>query len=143
MEYFIKEAAKKLNVSSYTLRYYDKEELTPFLKKDKNGVRIYTDEDLEWIKMLLNLRDIDMPIKKIKEYIDLYMISKNAKEERMKKLHRINLDKYIPIIKKKRNILMSHIYEIVKIKSDDNLNLKGILFKREGSKKIVICFHEY
>lgn len=82
MEYFIKEAAKKLNVSSYTLRYYDKEGLTPFLKKDKNGVRIYTDEDLEWIKMLLNLRDIDMPIKKIKEYIDLYMKGSETINER-------------------------------------------------------------
>lgn len=82
MGYFIKEAAKKLNVSSYTLRYYDKEGLTPFLKKDKNGVRIYTDEDLEWIKMLLNLRDIDMPIKKIKEYIDLYMKGSETINER-------------------------------------------------------------
>ena len=76
-------------------------------------------------------------------FIKKIIVSKNAKEERIKKLHKINLDKYIPIIKKKRNVLMSHIYEIVKIKSDDNLNLKGILFKREGSKKIVICFHEY
>ena len=82
MGYFIKEAAKKLTVSRYTLRYYDKEGLTPFLKKDKNGVRIYTDEDLEWIKMLLNLRDIDMPIKKIKEYIDLYMKGSETINER-------------------------------------------------------------
>lgn len=82
MEYFIKGAAKKLNISSYTLRYYDNEGLTPFVKKDKHGVRIYTDEDLEWIKMLLNLRDIDMPIKKIKEYINLYMKGSETITER-------------------------------------------------------------
>ena len=76
-------------------------------------------------------------------FIKKIIVSKKAKAERLKKLHRMNLDKYIPIIKKKRNILMSHIYEIVRVKSVDNLNLKGILFKREGSKKIVICFHEY
>ena len=69
MEYLIKDASKKLNISIYTLRYYDKEGLTPFVKKDENGVRKYTDEDLEWIRMLINLRDIDMPISNIREYI--------------------------------------------------------------------------
>lgn len=73
MEYLIKDASKKLNISIYTLRYYDKEGLTPFVKKDENGVRKYTDEDLEWIRMLINLRDIDMPISNIKEYIELYL----------------------------------------------------------------------
>ena len=73
MEYLIKDASNKLNISIYTLRYYDKEGLTPFVKKDENGVRRYTEEDLEWIKMLINLRDIDMPISNIKEYITLYL----------------------------------------------------------------------
>ena len=68
MEYLIKDASKKLNISIYTLRYYDKEGLTPFVRKDENGVRKYTEEDLEWIRMLINLRDIDMPISNIKEY---------------------------------------------------------------------------
>ena len=73
MEYLIKDASKKLNIPIYTLRYYDKEGLTPFVKKDENGVRKYTEEDLEWIRMLINLRDIDMPISNIKEYIQLYL----------------------------------------------------------------------
>ena len=43
MECLIKDASKKLNISVYTLRYYDKEGLTPFVKKDENGVRRYTE----------------------------------------------------------------------------------------------------
>ena len=82
MEYLIKDASKKLNISIYTLRYYDKEGLTPFVKKDENGVRIYTDEDLEWIRMLINLRDIDMPISNIKEYIELYLKGDETIEQR-------------------------------------------------------------
>lgn len=82
MEYFIKDASKKLNISIYTLRYYDKEGLTPFVKKDENGVRKYTDEDLEWIRMLINLRDIDMPISNIKEYIELYLKGDETIEQR-------------------------------------------------------------
>lgn len=82
MEYFIKDAAKQLNISIYTLRYYDKEGLTPFVKKDENGVRRYTDEDLEWIRMLISLRDIDMPIANIKEYINLYLQGEDTIQQR-------------------------------------------------------------
>ena len=82
MGYLIKDASKKLNISIYTLRYYDKEGLTPFVKKDENGVRKYTDEDLEWIRMLINLRDIDMPISNIKEYIELYLKGDETIEQR-------------------------------------------------------------
>ena len=82
MEYLIKDASKKLNISIYTLRYYDKEGLTPFVKKDENGVRKYTEEDLEWIRLLMNLRDIDMPISNIKEYIELYLKGDETIEQR-------------------------------------------------------------
>lgn len=82
MEYLIKDASKKLNISIYTLRYYDKEGLTPFVKKDENGVRKYTEEDLEWIRLLMNLRDIDMPISNIKEYIQLYLQGDKTIDER-------------------------------------------------------------
>lgn len=96
MEYLIKDASKKLNISIYTLRYYDKEGLTPFVKKDENGVRRYTEEDLEWIRMLINLRDIDMPISNIKEYIALYLKGDETVDER-----RELMCKYREYIKKK------------------------------------------
>lgn len=96
MEYLIKDASKKLNISIYTLRYYDKEGLTPFLKKDENGIRKYTEEDLEWIRMLINLRDIDMPISNIKEYINLYLKGDETLEQRRDLMFR-----YKEYIKKK------------------------------------------
>ena len=82
MEYLIKDASKKLNISIYTLRYYDKECLTPFVKNYENWLRKYTDDDLEWIRMLINLRDIDMPISNIKEYIELYLKGDETIEQR-------------------------------------------------------------
>ena len=96
MEYLIKDASKILNISIYTLRYYDKEGLTPFVKKDKNGVRKYTEEDLEWIRMLINLRDIDMPISNIKEYIALYIKGDETIPERRELMFR-----YKEYVKKK------------------------------------------
>ena len=104
MECLIKDASKKLNISVYTLRYYDKEGLTPFVKKDENGVRRYTEGDLEWIKMLINLRDIDMPISNIKEYITLYLKGDETIEER-----RELMCKYREYIKKKIKDTISNL----------------------------------
>ena len=56
MGYTIKEVAEKLNISQYTLRYYDKEGLIPYLKREKNGIRRYTDEDIDWINMIISLK---------------------------------------------------------------------------------------
>ena len=127
MEYLIKDASKKLNISVYTLRYYDKEGLTPFVKKDENGVRRYTEEDLEWIKMLINLRDIDMPISNIKEYITLYLKGDETIEER-----RELMCKYREYIKKKIKDTISNLemateklrqydYAVADILDDENM----------------------
>lgn len=71
MEYSVKQVSEKLGISVYTLHYYDKEGLLPFIKKKENGTRVFTEDDVEWVDMILALREIDMPIAKIKEYISL------------------------------------------------------------------------
>lgn len=116
MEYLIKDASKKLNISIYTLRYYDKEGLTPFVKKDENGVRKYTEEDLEWIRLLMNLRDIDMPISNIKEYIQLYLQGYKTIDER-----RDLMCRYTEYIKKKiENTINNLEMAIRKLKQYDS-----------------------
>ena len=116
MEYLIKDASKKLNISIYTLRYYDKEGLTPFVKKDENGVRKYTEEDLEWIRLLMNLRDIDMPISNIKEYIQLYLQGDKTIDER-----RDLMCRYTEYIKKKiENTINNLEMAIRKLKQYDS-----------------------
>lgn len=71
--YTIKEASEKLKVTIHTLRYYEKEGLTPFVEKDSKGIRRYTDRDIDWIYMIRCLRDTNMPIRVIREYISLFM----------------------------------------------------------------------
>ena len=70
MSYSISEIAKMLNVSPYTIRYYDKEGLFPLVKR-VNGIRVFEDKDFPWLRMLNCLKNLNMPIKKIKEYVDL------------------------------------------------------------------------
>lgn len=45
--YTIKEVSEKTGLSIYTLRYYDKEGLLPFVERSESGIRQFTDADLE------------------------------------------------------------------------------------------------
>ena len=70
MGYSISEVAKMLNVSTHTIRYYDKEGLFPMVKR-VNGIRVFEEKDFPWLRVLNCLKNTGMPIKKIKEYLDL------------------------------------------------------------------------
>jgi MerR family transcriptional regulator, aldehyde-responsive regulator len=73
MAYTIKEVSNKVNLSAYTLRYYEKEGLLPYVRRNKHGNRLFGDEDLEWIGLICCLRDTGMPVAEIKRYVDLCM----------------------------------------------------------------------
>lgn len=81
MSYSISEVAKMLNVSAYTIRYYDKEGLFPQVKR-VNGIRVFEDKDFAWLRMLNCLKNLNMPIKKIKEYVDLALKGDETLKER-------------------------------------------------------------
>lgn len=70
MTYSIGEVAKKLNLTVYTLRYYDKEGLMPFVERTANGTRKFKESDIVALKVIECLKSTDMPIKEIKRFID-------------------------------------------------------------------------
>lgn len=70
MSYSIKQVADIMQVSTATIRYYDEEGLLPNIKR-VNGRRVFEDEDFKWLRVLNCMKKINMPIKKIKEYVEL------------------------------------------------------------------------
>ena len=70
MFYTIGEMAKKMGVAPSTLRYYDKEGLLPFVERSGGGIRMFKDEDIEWLSIIECLKKTGMPIKEIKRFID-------------------------------------------------------------------------
>ena len=70
MSYSIKEVADMMGVTTSTLRYYDQEGLLPNVKR-VNGIRVFEDKDFKWLRVLNCMKNMNMPIKKIKEYVDL------------------------------------------------------------------------
>ena len=70
MFYTIGEMAQKLNVAPSTLRYYDKEGLLPFVERSSGGIRMFKDEDMEWLRLLGRLKKAGMPLREIKAFMD-------------------------------------------------------------------------
>lgn len=66
----ISEVAKQLDLTVYTLRYYDKEGLMPFVERTTNGTRAFKESDIQALKIVECLKASGMPIKEIKNFID-------------------------------------------------------------------------
>ena len=80
--YSAKETAQMTGLSTATLRYYEKEKLLPQIARNSQKYRQYTDEDIEWIKMIQCMRMANIPIHSIKEYVGLLLLGGETLEQR-------------------------------------------------------------
>ncbi|MCD5324870.1 MULTISPECIES: MerR family transcriptional regulator [Pontibacillus] len=77
MEYFSTgEVSKKLNVSLRTLRYYDQIDLVPPTRKEDNGKRYYTKEDIVELEKVLLLRTASISLSDIQNILQHMTIKK-------------------------------------------------------------------
>lgn len=81
MSYSIKQVADMMKVSTATIRYYDDEGLLPNIKR-VNGRRVFENEDFKWLRVLNCMKKINMPIKKIKAYVELAKLGDSTLEQR-------------------------------------------------------------
>ncbi len=80
--YTIKEVADKMEVSEHTLRFWAKSGFFPFIKRDANNVRRFSEEDLGWVRIVKCLRSVGTENKSIKRYIDLCIKGDSTIKER-------------------------------------------------------------
>lgn len=73
MLYTVGEMAKILGIPPSTLRYYDKEGLLPFVERSSGGIRMFTEKDYEWLKVIECLKQSGMAIKEIRDFIGMAM----------------------------------------------------------------------
>lgn len=73
MTYTIGEMATMLGVPASTLRYYDKEGLLPFVERSAGGIRQFRERDVEWLRVIGCMKKAGMPLKDIRQYIELAM----------------------------------------------------------------------
>lgn len=76
--YTMKDACDKTGLSYETLKFYCNQGLVPNVKRDKNNRRIFNDKDIAWINSLNCLRNCDMSLSEMREYINLCMEGENS-----------------------------------------------------------------
>lgn len=67
--YTIGEVAEMFHLTVPTLRYYDKEGLFLDLKRDNSGIRKFTEQNMEALRVIECLKKSGMQIKDIKEFM--------------------------------------------------------------------------
>jgi len=70
MFYSIGEVANMFNIPTSTLRYYDREGLFPNVKRSNGGIRVFSDAEVETLKVIECLKFTGMEIKDIKRFLD-------------------------------------------------------------------------
>ena len=79
--YSIGEISKMFQLPISTLRYYDKEGLFPHLKR-VNGVRQFSESEIETLRVIDCLKKSGLEIKEIKEYMSLCSLENTTLKQR-------------------------------------------------------------
>lgn len=75
MKWKINEIASLYDISSHTLRYYEEMKLV-VPQRGKNNYRIYTEEHLQKLNIIRDLRKFNVPLEQIKDYLDNRTVDK-------------------------------------------------------------------
>ncbi|MFD1134424.1 MerR family transcriptional regulator [Paenibacillus urinalis] len=71
--YSINEIVKITGIPASTLRYYEQVGILPEVKRNINGRREYNEKILEWLELVMALKDTGMSIEEIKSYTELIL----------------------------------------------------------------------
>lgn len=88
MNFSIKQLSEVTGISSFTLRYYEKEGLIPNIQRSAAGKRQYSESDIEWIKFIMCLKSTGMSISDMKEFVKLTVEGDTTASERRELLFR-------------------------------------------------------
>jgi len=80
----IKEMTAKTGVPSATLRYYEGLGLIPKVPRNSAGIRDYTEDYVQWVAFVQELKKSGFSLEAIISYIELAKKGKGTKQERKK-----------------------------------------------------------
>ncbi len=79
----IAEVGRKYDMSTDTLRYYERIGLLPGVNRSKSGIRDFTDEDCRWVEFIKCMRGAGIGIDALIEYVALSRQGDSTAEARM------------------------------------------------------------
>ncbi len=104
----IGQVSKIIDLSTYTIRYYEKIGLLEKPQKNQSGHRIYSQKDVELINWVTCLKKSGMSLEKIKQYSQAYTHEKKHKLEKLLEMH---LEKL-----KSQQVDLKHYIDVTEVK---------------------------
>lgn len=68
----IAEVAKKYGLTPDTLRYYERVDLLPNVRRTSGGIRDYSEEDCRWVEYIKCMRSAGVSVETLIEYVKLF-----------------------------------------------------------------------
>ncbi|MGX7201758.1 MerR family transcriptional regulator [Enterococcus plantarum] len=66
-----KEISKQTNTPINTIRYFERIGLIPQVKRNRDGLREFNEADADWIRFIKQMREVDLSIEGLIEYVTL------------------------------------------------------------------------
>ncbi|MEM9440204.1 MAG: MerR family transcriptional regulator [Pseudomonadota bacterium] len=103
----ISEAAAACGLTIDTIRYYEKSEMLPRIRRSADGRRVFSSTDIEWLTLLYWLRETGMPLKQMRRFTALAKAGSETVPERRDILlqHAAELHHRQPLLKKCQSVL--------------------------------------
>ena len=123
----ISEVSKKYDISTDTLRYYERIGLIPKVGKNKSGNRDFTEVDCNWVEFIKCMRGAGISIESLIDYVKLFQEGDST----IKARKQILVEEYEILSEKIKNL--QEVQERLKLKI--KLYDKNILEYEERLKK--------
>ena len=93
MTYSIGQVADQLGISIDTIRYYDKQGILPFVKRNKAGRRTFSANDVHLMRTIICLKNAGVSVSDIAKFIEMRLTGDSTLDKRLSLLkeHEQNL----------------------------------------------------
>lgn len=124
--FYIKQVSEATGLSASNIRYYEKEGLIKGIDRNEVGERIFTQAEIDWILFLKRLKDMEVPIVKMREYANLREQGNSTATARKKILeaHRKSMFSKISLIKEQIKLLDEKIIYYERLENNEKEVMK-------------------
>lgn len=78
----IAEVSEKYNITTDTLRYYERIGLLPPVTRTSGGIRNFTETDCNWVQFIKCMRDAGIPVEALIDYVNMFQQGDSTREAR-------------------------------------------------------------
>ena len=131
-KYTVKQAADLLELSPYTIRYYDNIGLIPEVFRGEGNTRLFSDYSMSWLRLVHCLRTTGLSVEGVKHYIDLCLEGDSTIRERAELIFKQEkiLREQIRVLRRQMEVLSykkTYYRELLKNPRFDSCNPKSHL----------------